>query len=432
MKNFFARRLVQNSLAIFWGCVFFKHALKGVSNTIANIAERCIMSQLSLFYSNQQFQTVALSQMLTTFGSNLLIPVLPIYLKLQGFSDTKIGILMGIAALGALIVRPWCGKLVDSRGSRPVLLFGQALTAFGVAAYFLVSAFLPLLLLRFFQGMAMAFYGTASVTFASSVESSDKIAAAIALYTVFTMVGLGIATSGAPLLFGILGFKSLTGVGLAAILFAAGIMSFRGKTIAPAAGKQRAPFLAVLRAKEVLAPTICLFASNFACMTMFTFVPLLALSKSMPFSGFFISFMLAVVATRLSVNQLAYRIRTVILATLASLINALGVILVAAYISPATLIAAGSCIGIGFGLIFPVMTVYVVQHSHPANKGAALSILTGAGDVGNALGASVLGIVADIFGYQALFAASAVVVLLCTWHFYASLAAPAETTAKAR
>ncbi|KYZ78173.1 hypothetical protein AXX12_01105 [Anaerosporomusa subterranea] len=381
------------------------------------------MSQLSLFRSNQQFQSIALSQMLTVFGSNLIIPVLPIYLKLQGFSDTKIGILMGVAALGALVVRPWCGKLVDIRGSRPVLLFGQALTAFGVAAYFWTSAFLPLILLRFFQGVAMAFYGTASMTFASSVETSDRIAGAIALYTVFTMVGLGIATSGGPLVFGIIGFKNLAGFGLATILFAAAIMIFRSKAIPPVAGKQRAPFLTVLRTKEVLAPTVCLFASNFACMTAFTYVPLLALSKSMPFSGFFVSFMIAVVVARLSVNQLASRARTVVLATLASIINALGVIIVAVYTSPVTLVAAGSCIGIGFGLIFPILAVYVIQHNNPVNKGAALSILSGAGDVGNALGASVLGIVADIFGYRALFAVATGVVLVCTWHFYASLAA---------
>jgi len=55
-------------------------------------------------------------------------------------------------------------------------------------------------------------------------------------------------------------------------------------------------------------------------------------------------------------------------------------------------------------------------------KGAALGILTGAGDIGNALGASVLGVVAEFFGYQALFLVSAAVVLFCTRHFYVSLA----------
>lgn len=379
------------------------------------------MSQLSILRTNHQFQTIAVSQTLTVFGSNLLIPVLPVYLKLQGFSDTQIGILMGITALGALVIRPWCGKMVDQQGSRPVMLLGQVLTAFGVAAYFFVISFLPLLFLRFFQGIALAFYGTAAVTFASSVETPEKTAGAIALYTVFTMIGLSSATSSAPFIFDSVGFQTLLAVGLSTIIVALGIMSRRGRNIPPVTGAKRTPFLAVLKTKDVLAPTVCLFASNFSCITAFTFIPLLALKLSIPFSGFFIGFMVAVVAARLLVNRLTDFAGTVEIATSASLLNVLGMVIVALYPVPASLFTAGCLIGIGFGLIFPILAVHVVQHTSPANKGAALGILTGAGDIGNALGASVLGVVADFFGYNILFLTSAAVVLLCTWHFYVSL-----------
>lgn len=386
------------------------------------------MSQLMIFRSNRQFQSVALSQMLTGFGSNLIVPVLPVYLKLQGFSDSQIGILMGIAALGALLVRPWCGSMIDNKGSRPVLLFGQLLTGLGVAAYFFAASFLPLLFLRFFQGIAMAFFGTASVTFASSVETPENTASAIALYTVFTMVGFSVATSCAPLLYHVVSFQTLAGAGLAFIGAAAALMLTRSKSIPPLSGTERTPFLEVLRTREVLAPTVCLFASNFACMTAFTFVPLIALSQSISFSGFFIAFMVAVVGARLSVHSLSSRTSAETLATASSLVNVMGVAVVAIYTAPITLIFAGILIGVGFGLIFPLLTVYVVQHNSPANKGAALSILTGAGDIGNALGASVLGIVADLFGYRVLFATAAVIVLACTWHFYASLVASGVKT----
>lgn len=381
------------------------------------------MSQLDILRSNQQFQAIALTQTLTVFGSSLIMPVLPVYLKLQGFTDTLIGILMGIAALGALVVRPWCGRMVDSKGSRSVLLFGQLLTAIGVAAYFWTINVVPLLLLRFFQGVAMAFAGTGSVTFASSVETPERTAGAIALYTVFTMIGLSVATSSAPLLFGVVGFKPLVGFGLTTVIAASAVMLYLGKPIPPVRGGQRQSFLNVLRTKEVLAPTVCLFASNFVYMTSFTFVPLIALSEGLSFSGFFITFMVAVVGARLSVNLLVSRVGTEYLATGANIINALGVALVAIVPNPFTLAASGCFIGVGFGLIFPILTVYVVQHNNQANKGAALSALSGAGDVGNALGASVLGAIADLYGYQALFASAAVVVLLCTWYFYTSLMA---------
>lgn len=382
------------------------------------------MSQLAMFQSNHQFQTLAVSQLMTVFGSNLIIPVLPVYLKVQGFSDTQIGALMGIAALGALVLRPLCGRMVDQRGSRPVMLLGQLLTWLGVAAYFFATTFFSLLGLRFFQGIAMAFYGTAAVTFASCVETPENTAGAIALYTVFTMVGVSVATSGAPLLYDYIGFHALAALGLVTIALAAGVMLYRGRNIPPLAGAGRVPFMTVLRAKEVSAPTVCLFASNFACMTAFTFVPLAALAESMPFSLFFIGFMIAVVGARLAVQRLTSRAGAEILTAVSSFINVLGLAVVIAYVTPLTLFISGILIGIGFGLIFPIVAVYVVQHNSPANKGAALGILTGAGDIGNALGASVLGIVADLYGYRALFAAAAAVVMLCTWHFYVEIVAP--------
>ena len=84
----------------------------------------------------------------------------------------------------------------------------------------------------------MAFYGTASVTFASSVETPEKTANAIALYTVFTMVGFSIATSSAPLFFGFVGFHSLVGVGLLVIIAAAILFYYRAKPIPPVIGEK--------------------------------------------------------------------------------------------------------------------------------------------------------------------------------------------------
>ena len=67
------------------------------------------------------------------------------------------------------------------------------------------------------------------------------------------------------------------------------------------------------------------------------------------------------------------------------------------------------------------LTVYVIQRIPPAIKGTALSILTAAGDVGNALGAAMLGIVAEWFGFRWVFASAALVVLLCARYFYVTL-----------
>ena len=160
-----------------------------------------MIGTMRVLFKNRQFQSIAWMQVFNVFSSNLIAPVLPLYLALQGLSASNIGLVMGIAALGALIVRPWAGRAVDTRGSRPVIIFGQSLMAVCFTAYIFFTGFLPMLLVRFLHGAAMAFYGTAAVTFASNVESPQNTASAISLYTVFTMIGMGSATSLAPFFF---------------------------------------------------------------------------------------------------------------------------------------------------------------------------------------------------------------------------------------
>ena len=182
------------------------------------------------------------------------------------------------------------------------------------------------------------------------------------------------------------------------------------------------PFSSVMHLPAVWAPTVCLFASNFAFSTLFTFVPLYALSESVSgYSSFYICFAVAVIVTRLAVQSLTQTFSAEMVATVASALNVLSALVVMVNPSAWTFGLSGILVGLGFGIIFPALTVYVIQRIPPAVKGTALSILTAAGDVGNALGAAMLGIVAEWFGFRWVFAAAAVVVLLCARYFYVTL-----------
>ena len=381
-----------------------------------------MMNSMRALFKNRQFQSIAWIQVFNVFSSSLIAPVLPLYLALQGQSASSIGMVMGVAAIGALIVRPWAGKAVDTRGSHPVILFGQFLMALCFTAYIFFTGFLPMLIARFLHGAAMAYYGTAAVTFASNVESDENTAGAISLYTVFTMIGMGLATSLSPFFFHEVGFVPLACLSLATLSVAVFLTVKRARPIPPVRGAGETPFLKVLRANAVWAPTVCLFASNFAFSTLFTFVPLYALSENIPgYSAFYVCFAIAVVATRLGVQSLTQAFRAEIVATVASLMNAASAALMIFYPSQFTFAASGVLIGLGFGIIFPTLTVYIVQRVAPSVKGTSLSILTAAGDVGNALGASVLGIVAEFFGFRWVFAMASIVVLVCARYFYVEL-----------
>ena len=381
-----------------------------------------MLNPLSLLVKNRQFQAIAGIQVFNVFGAQLLAPVLPIYLASQGQTASQIGMVMGITAIGALIMRPSAGRSVDLQGSLPIIRFGQVVLALCLSAYFWFSSFIPLLIIRFLHGAAQSFYSTASVTFASSVETPQNTAAAISLFTVFTMVGLGTATSLAPLLYLEIKFFPLVGLSLASLGIAFAFAVMLAKPIAPVQDSERLPFTSVLRLPSVWAPAVCLFASNFVFSTLFTFVPLYAIAETVSgYSSFYICFAIAVVCTRLGVQSLTQAFSAETVATAASLLNILSALVILTAPSALTFGLSGILIGLGFGIIFPALTVYVIQRIPPAIKGTALSILTAAGDVGNALGAAILGIVAEFFGFRWVFASAAMVVLLCARYFYVTL-----------
>ena len=391
-----------------------------------------MIKSFATLFKNRQFQSIACIQVFNVFGANLLAPVLPLYLSLQGFSASRVGMVMGIMAIGALVMRPWAGRAVDQRGSRPVILFGQALLGLCFASFLWFTGFWPLLLVRFVQGAAQSFYSTAAVTFASCVESPQNTASAISLYTVFTMIGLGSATSMAPFLFHEIGFAPLVLLSLLTLSIAIAFAIWRARPIAPIRDSDALPFSSVLHLKAVWAPTICLFASNFVFSTLFTFVPLYALSVSVPgYSVFYIWFAIAVIVTRLGVQHLTEAFRAETVATVASLMNVGSALIIAIYPSTFTFAVSGVLIGLGFGVIFPALTIYVIQRIPPAIKGTGLSILTASGDVGNALGAAILGLVAEWFGFRWVFILSALVVLVCARYFYVTLVIkPAQEQAR--
>jgi MFS family permease len=73
---------------------------------------------------------LSLVSLFTDMASEMLYPVMPLFLKQIGFSVLFIGILEGIAEAVAGLSKPYFGKLSDAKGKRlPFVQFGYALSA---------------------------------------------------------------------------------------------------------------------------------------------------------------------------------------------------------------------------------------------------------------------------------------------------------------
>lgn len=81
-------------------------------------------------YITRTIWILSFISLFTDVASEMLYPVIPIYLKSIGFSVVLIGILEGIAEATSGLSKGYFGKLSDSRGKRvPFVQFGYALSA---------------------------------------------------------------------------------------------------------------------------------------------------------------------------------------------------------------------------------------------------------------------------------------------------------------
>lgn len=95
---------------------------------------------------------VVLVVFLDLLGFSLVIPILPRYAEVYGFSTTQIGLMMGAYPLCQFIAGPILGRLSDRYGRRPVLIASQLGTTVGFLMLGLSSSFWVLLLARAIDG----------------------------------------------------------------------------------------------------------------------------------------------------------------------------------------------------------------------------------------------------------------------------------------
>lgn len=374
---------------------------------------------LSIF-KQKQFQNIAFCQLNTTLSTTLLVPILPVFLARKGFAESQIGLIMGAAALSALIVRPWVGLQVDRRGSRPVLMLGQVLLLLSIIGLLWAESIGSFLGLRLAYGVALAFYGTGAVTFASGIGVGKANASAIAMYTLMTMIGLGASMSLAQTLYDHFGFSTLVLITSALLGTAFCVMKFRAKAFDVTAKKDgKVPFVTVLKDKVVLAVSVGQFGSSFAFGAVFTYVPLAAIQGGTSFySFFFIAFAVTVVISRFFVQRIIDMLgmeRTCLYAYLAMLVGVLPLVF---DLSPPVLVVTGLSFGAGFGVTFPAFILLLVQRLNAARRGTSLGILIAAGDIAIALSAAIMGTIAEHLGYVHLFLATTVTLAVCMYFLH--------------
>jgi MFS family permease len=339
------------------------------------------------------------------FSIHLLITPLPLYIEQIGGGPADVGLAGTTFAIVALIIRPYVGRLVDTRGRKITMLVGTAIFTIGPFSYIATSSLPAFQVARMFHGIGIAAFTSAYYTLVADVTPPSRWGAAMGLAGVAPSLSMMIAS---PLGTSLLEHTSFSLVfvlagltGLASLLAVLPIREPMHKAATPRAGAPGSSgFLDVLRLRGVAAPSLVTLTLGLIYGTTYAFLPLFARDRGLGNVGFFFTVMsILTIVSRSLAGGLSDRLGRipVILPMLGILaLSVMGLNWTYAF---GALMLMAALQGLGVGGARVGLETMVVDSAPAEVRGTALSLLYFCFDLGIGVSGVAIGAVAALWGY---------------------------------
>jgi MFS family permease len=379
------------------------------------------------------FYLAFLASFLFFTSIHLLITPLPLFVESMGGSAIDVGLAGTTFAVAGLVLRPYMGRLVDTRGRKVALLLGTAIFTLGPLLYTMTMSVLTFQVARMLHGIGIGAFTSAYMALIADVTPPSRWGAALGLAGIAPSLSIILAS---PLGTSLLDHTSFTLVFLASSLtaLAAFIVTLlirepRGKTATISAeGHHKVHLLDVARQRAIVAPSLAMATLGFSYGTVVAFLPLFARGRDLGNVGlFFTALSLSLVVSRFAMGRLSDRVGrlTVVLPMFGIL--ALGFFGLNWSFAFGTLITVAVIQGMGFGGARVGLETILADAAPAQARGTAFSLLYLCFDVGIAVSGLVMGKVADLAGYGQGYLLVGAVCLLTLVLFAAAMRKPATT-----
>ncbi len=330
---------------------------------------------------------------------------------LEGEPEWVVGFVVGVFGIAGMVTRPLTGVWVDRGGNRQRWVRAGAVgVAVSFVGYTLDLGPWVMTIFRCVQGVAMGVFTTAMLAIVGNLLPPDRRGSGLGFYQAANAAAALYGAALAIFVIDQFGFTASFLVSGAAALVSLVLAAGTGDPMAPpprAAGSRPRGF------NGLISPTAMLPALVFACVTtpwgtVTAFLPLFALERDLGNVGlFYTAAGLAQLTARMTAGWLGDRFgrdAVVIPALLAAGISLLALSQVQ---SPFWLIVCALAYGFGLAATQTSIAVIVIERTPPAILGSGMATYTMAWDVGQVLGAILLGFLVDATSYGLVFALTA-------------------------
>src|SRR5690625_5242698 len=123
---------------------------------------------------SKDFALIWFANFFVFLGFQMTLPTIPVFINDLGGSDQLIGIVVGVFTFSALIIRPYVGHALESKGRGYVYIFGLFLFVLSVGSFGFISIIWMLIMMRIVQGVGWGYSTTASGTIATDLIPPNR------------------------------------------------------------------------------------------------------------------------------------------------------------------------------------------------------------------------------------------------------------------
>ena len=373
----------------------------------------------------KDFLMVSTSNFLLFISFYMLMVTLAIY-SIDRFhaSQSEAGLASSIFVLGAVIVRPIAGKMIDKVGKKKLLLLGLALFFIIMLLYFPVNSLPLLLLIRFIHGFAFGIATTATGTIAADIIPASRRGEGMGYFATSTNLAMAVGPFLGLLISqkfdDVMIFVVTTAFSVIAVVATLFLHVPKVKMITKPATLEKGFRLSDYFEKSTIPIAILVMIFGFLYSSILSF--LTAYTKEIDLveaaSFFFVMYAVFLLISRPFTGKLFDLKGENRVIYPAIILFGTGLIILSQAQHGISLLIAGAVIGVGFGT-FQSSAQTVAVNLAPRNKiGLATSTYFVFYDFGIGVGPFLLGFILPSVGFRGLYVGMAVIAFIGLFIYY--------------
>ncbi len=327
-------------------------------------------------YFNFQFGLLCVSNFLFSASFSMMLPELPGYLTKMGGAEYK-GLIIALFTLMAAISRPFSGKLTDTVGRVPVMIFGSLVCVICSLMYPVLTTVSGFLFLRFIHGFSTGFKPTATSAYGADVVHESRRGEALGALA----IGYSLGSSVGPLLGSYLVMRfSYNTMFYVSSLCALGSVAILYNIKETLKQKQKFSFrLLKIKKEEIfdktaIKPAIIMLLLCFPIGCVLTLSPELSSSVGIKNKGFYYAvYTVSSLVIRLIAGKSSDKYGRVVVLIGTSLVQMIAFILLAFAHTFMMVLISAIVFGLAIGMNGPTIMAWAVDRCQPEHRGRAVA-----------------------------------------------------------